>query len=79
MKIEINTKEKTIKLLEDVSFEELKELLKTFKNGEDYTIIKTVEVQYQPHYYYPYWGSTSGVIYTTGNNLGTFSVSNNQH
>jgi len=73
MKIEVDTKNRTIKLLEDIPFSELAEFMSTIKKSEEYTIVKSFE--YYP-YYYPYY-PTTGITYTSSSTGGSFSVSNN--
>lgn len=74
MKIQIDTKNKTITLLEDISFSELKNFIKTLKDGDEYEIIRTIE--YQQHYY-PYYTYTNPILYTDGTSSNTFSITNN--
>lgn len=58
MKIEINTTEKTIKLLEDISVNDIIELGSSIKNFEEYKLIQSKEFIYtqpiQYMYYNPY-------------------------
>lgn len=80
MKIEVNTTEKTIKILEDVKLEEILQFISTLKDGNEYKIIKTLEFvyhQYQPYYIYPSFYTTPNTgqpIITCGTTTtGTFS------
>jgi hypothetical protein len=83
MKIEINTTEKTIKLLEDISVKEMIELGDSIKNFKEYKLIQSKEIHYVqvPQYIYydynrtnpctPIWTTTGtitdGTIITTTN------------
>lgn len=69
MKIEINTTEKTIKILEDIPSKELMDLMNSIKDIEHYKLIQTKEFVYvpQPVYYQqtPYFPNPSYPIYYT--------------
>jgi hypothetical protein len=58
MKLEINTTEKTIKMLEDISAKELLSLSETILNFDEYKIVQSKEFVHQqiyPQFYYePY-------------------------
>jgi hypothetical protein len=75
MKIEISTTEKTIKILEDISANELMEFMNSIKNIEEYKIIQTKEYIYipQPVYYQqtPYYPYPSYPIYSSTTNTAT--------
>jgi hypothetical protein len=64
MKIEINTTDKTIKILEDIQAKELLALIDIIKDIDEYKIIQTTSY-YQPYiqpYIMPY---TYPIIYNT--------------
>ena len=48
MKIEINTKEKTIKILEECSFVELQNFIKNIDNYIEYKITSDIQYKYWP-------------------------------
>lgn len=86
MKIEINTTEKYVKILEDISAKELLNLMDNIKNIEDYKILQTKEIVYtQPiqyiydrYYINPYtpiWTTSTGtgVTITTSTNGGYYN------
>ena len=87
MKIEINTTEKKINILEEVSVKELQILLESIKNIDEYTITQSKEYIYipQPTYiypnypYYPTFTTSSGgnITYYTNSGTGTNGTNNN--
>jgi hypothetical protein len=82
MKIELNTKEKTIKVLNETSFRELEQFLKNLEDYKDYKIISEIKYEYwpttitsgttTPTYFYGSSGNVTtkiptNVTYTTSN------------
>jgi hypothetical protein len=70
MNIKLNTKEKTIVLLEECKFIELKDFLGKFEDYVDYKIVTEIQtIDYKPNPYVPTWTTISGtdVTYTTSN------------
>ena len=57
MNIELNTKNKTIKILEECSFKELESFLKNLDDYKEYKVISDIK--------YEYWPLTSGTISTS--------------
>lgn len=83
MKIEINTTEKTIKILEDITSKELMDLMNSIKDIDQYRLIQTKEFVYvtQPVYYQtsPYYPSTNPsfpIVYTTSTDSAATFTSN---
>jgi hypothetical protein len=77
MKLDINTTEKTIKILEDISAKELLTLAESIKNIDEYRILQTKEFVYQSpityHYQnYPYV-PTIPCFTTSGTGITTLS------
>lgn len=75
MNIEINTKNKTIKILEDCSIKELNEFFENFNLGEDYKIMQFVKIEY---IYPPLYSTSSGdfKLYNSSGNTTTLVPGN---
>lgn len=83
MKIEINTTEKTIKILEDIPSKELMDLMNSIKDIDQYKLIQTKEfvyvpqpVYYQPSPYYPLTNPSYPIYYTTSSAGSIFTHNN---
>jgi hypothetical protein len=87
MKLEINTTEKTIKILEDISAKELLSLADTILNFDEYKIIQSKEFVYQqiyPQFYYepykfPIITTTEGSTVTTSSGSGNITFYRYNH